>query len=129
MSNGFATSSVTGEDIIPGYDYGSVTEQDKLLIAEILSILKNRKDVPTDLVAEEIKGIFGMEDIPMMDIEETLWYQLTKDEPLGQNIQGFRISLDKQQNKIKVPFISFQADLDFLDGFINRLVQKVNNLK
>jgi hypothetical protein len=48
---------------------------------------------------------------------------------LGQNIQGFRISLDKNQAKIKIPFIAFQADLDFLDGFINRLVQKVNDLK
>lgn len=129
MGNGFATSSVTGEDIIPGYDYGSVTERDKLLIAEILEILKNRKQVPMDIVVEEINNKFNMEEIPMMDVEETLWYQLTKDEPLGQHVQGFRISLDEKQNKIKVPFIAFQADLDFLDGFINRLVQKVNNLK
>jgi len=127
--SGLAKSSVTGEDITPGYDYGSISDRDKQLLGEIINILKNRKDVPTDLVAEEIKGIFGMEDIPMMNVEETLWYQLTKDEPLGQNIQGFRISLDEQKNKIKVPFIAFQADLDFLDGFINRLVQKVNNLK
>lgn len=129
MGNGFATSSVTGEDIIPGYDYGSVTERDKLLIAEILEILKNRKQVPMDIVVEEINNKFNMEEIPMMDVEETLWYQLTKDEPLGQHVQGFRMSLDEKQNKIKVPFIAFQADLDFLDGFINRLVQKVNNLK
>lgn len=129
MGNGFATSSVTGEDIIPGYDYGSVTERDKLLIAEILDILKSRKEVPMDIVVEEINNKFNMEEIPMMDVEETLWYQLTKDEPLGQHVQGFRMSLDEKQNKIKVPFIAFQADLDFLDGFINRLVQKVNNLK
>ena len=129
MGNGLATSNVTGEDITPGYDYGAVTERDKLLINEIISILKSRKEVPIDMVVEEINTKFEIEEIPMMDIKETLWYQLTKDEPLGQNIQGFRMSLDENQNKIKVPFISFQADLDFLDGFLNRLVQKVNNLK
>lgn len=129
MGNGLATSSVTGEDITPGYDYGAVTDRDKLLINEILSILKNRKQVPMDMVVEEINSKFNLEEIPMMKVEETLWYQLTKDEPLGQQVQGFRMSLDEKQNKIKVPFIAFQADLDFLDGFINRLVQKVNNLK
>jgi len=129
MGNGFATSSVTGEDIIPGYDYGSITERDKLLIGEILSILKNRKQVPVDMIVEEINTTFNLEETPMMKLEDTLWYQLTKDEPLAQTVQGFRMSLDEKQNKIKVPFISFQADLDFLDGFINRLVQKVNNLK
>jgi uncharacterized protein (UPF0210 family) len=129
MGNGFATSSVTGEDIIPGYDYGAVTERDKLLVNEILSILKNRKQVPVDMIVEEINTKFNLEEIPMMKLEDTLWHQLTKDEPIAQNIQGFRMSLDEKQHKIKVPFISFQADLDFLDGFINRLVQKVNNLK
>jgi hypothetical protein len=129
MGKGFATSSVTGEDIIPGYDYGSITERDKLLIGEILSILKNRKQVPVDMIVEEINTTFNLEETPMMKLEDTLWYQLTKDEPLAQTVQGFRMSLDEKQNKIKVPFISFQADLDFLDGFINRLVQKVNNLK
>jgi len=127
--SGLAKSNVTGEDITPGYDYGTVTERDKLLIEEILSILKNRKGIPVDMIVDEINTKFSLEEIPMMDIKKTLWYQLTKDEPLGQNIQGFRMSLDEKQNKIKVPFISFQADLDFLDGFINRLVQKVNNLK
>jgi uncharacterized protein (UPF0210 family) len=129
MGNGLATSSVTGEDIIPGYDYGSVTQRDKLLINEIVSILKNRKQVPVDMIVEEINAKFNLEEVPMMKLEDTLWYQLTKDEPLAQNVQGFRMSLDEKQNKIKVPFISFQADLDFLDGFINRIVQKVNNLK
>lgn len=129
MGNGLATSNVTGEDITPGYDYGSVTERDKLLISEILSILKNRNGIPVDMIVEEINTKFSLEEIPMMDIKETLWYQLTKDEPLGQNIQGFRISLDEKQAKIKIPFIAFQADLDFLDGFVNRLVEKVNNLK
>jgi hypothetical protein len=127
--SGLAKSTVTGEDITPGYDYGSVSEKDKLLIEEILNILKNRKNIPLEMTIDEIKSKFGLEEIPMMDIEGTLWYQLTKDEPIGQNIQGFRISLDENQAKVKVPFISFSADLDFLDKFVNRLVQKANNLK
>jgi hypothetical protein len=106
-----------------------VSEKDKLLIEEILNILKNRKNIPLEMTIDEIKSKFGLEEIPMMDIEETLWYQLTKDEPIGQNIQGFRISLDENQAKVKVPFIAFSADLDFLDEFVNRLVQKANNLK
>lgn len=127
--SGLAKSNITGEDITPGYDYGAVSERDKLLIAEILDILKSRKAVPVDMIVDEINHRFNLEEIPTMDITKTLWYQLTKDEPLGQQVQGFRISLDNNQTKIKIPFIAFHVDLDFLDGFVNRLVQKVNNLK
>jgi hypothetical protein len=129
MANGLITSNVTGEDIAPGYDYGSITDRDKKLIEEVISILRSRNNLPTDMIISEVKSRFELEEIPMMRIEDTLWHQLTKDEPIGPSIQGFRISIDNDGNKIKVPHIGFSADLDFLDGFLNRLVQKVNNLK
>jgi hypothetical protein len=54
---------------------------------------------------------------------------LTKDERIGQSVQGFRQSIDENGNKIRIPHIGFSADLDYLDGFLNRLIQKAQEIK
>ena len=70
-----------------------------------------------------------MVEIPMQSIEDSVWGQMTKDERLGQSIQGYRQQSDKDGNKIRIPHIGFSADLDYLDDFINRIVKKVESIK
>ena len=65
----------------------------------------------------------------MKKIEDTVWGQLTKDERIGQSIQGFRETKDENGNRLKIPHIGFSADLDYLDGFLNRLIQKASKIK
>ena len=126
---GKVASNMTGESIEGTFDYGSITDRDKKLVIEIIDLLRNRINLPIDMIIEEIKTRFTLEEIPMQKIEDSVWGQLTKDERLGQSIQGFRQSTDKDGNKIRIPHIGFSADLDFLDEFVNRLVTRINKLK
>jgi hypothetical protein len=129
MANGLITSNITGEDITPTFDYGSLTNRDKEVAREIIHIMLRKENMPLPTIIAEINQSFQLEEIPMAKIEDTLWHQLTKDEQLGPSIQGFRESVDANGNKIRIPHIGFSADLDYLDDFLNRIVQKVNALK
>jgi len=60
-----------------------------------------------------------------MKLEESLWHALTKDERIGQSMQGYKDTTDKDGKKIRIPHIGFSADLDYLDEFINRLAVKL----
>ena len=54
---------------------------------------------------------------------------MTKDERLGQSVQGFRQTTDENGKKIRILHVGFSADLDYLDEFLNRIVKKVIDIK
>jgi len=128
-TDGHVASNMTGEAIESVFDYGSITERDKKLIEEVIKLMRSRPGVPSDMVVEELKQKFELEEIPMKKIEDSVWGQLTKDERLGQSIQGFRLVRDEKGNKLKIPHVGFSADLDYLDEFINRLAKKIEGIK
>jgi hypothetical protein len=127
-------SNVTGEDIIGNYDYGQIEDIKKYplikeTVNEIIKNLRTTKDLPLEQTINQLELKFGLENIPMMKLEDSLWHQLTKDEYLGQSFQGYRITMkDDGTNKLKIPHIGFSSDLDYLDGFINRLIDKLENM-
>ena len=127
--NGKLASNMTGEAIENNYDYGSISDRDKKVVYEIINFLRQRKGIPIEMVVEELKKRFQLVEIPMKKIEDSVWGQLTKDERLGQSIQGFRTSKDENGKSIKIPHVGFSADLDYLDEFVNRLVQKAKDIK
>ena len=127
--DGKLASNMTGEAIEGNYDYGNITDSDKKVVTEIIDLMRQRGDVPCSMFAEELKTRFQMVEIPMQSIEDSVWGQMTKDERLGQSIQGYRQQSDKDGNKIRIPHIGFSADLDYLDEFINRIVKKVESIK
>ena len=128
-TDGKLASNMTGEAIEGLYDYGNITDSDKLLVKEIIDLLRQRDQVPCAMFAEELKTRFQLVEIPMKKIEDSVWGQLTKDERLGQSIQGFRQATDKDGNKFRVPHVGFSADLDYLDGFVNRLYDRMDKLR
>ena len=128
-TDGSVSSNMTGEAIEGTYDYGNITENDKKVVREIIDLMRNRGQVPCSMFAEELKTRFELVEIPMKKIEDSIWGQLTKDERIGESIQGFRLSTDEDGNKIRIPHIGFSADLDYLDEFVNRLVKKIKNIK
>ena len=127
--NGQMASNMTGEAITGVYDYGSISDSDKIVVKEIIDLMRDRGDVPCSMFAEELKTRFELVEIPMKKIEDSVWGQLTKDERLGQSIQGFRQSTDENGKKVRVPHVGFSADLDYLDEFVNRLVIKLKDIK
>ena len=128
-TDGKLASNMTGEAIESNYDYGNITDSDKKVVREIIDFLRQREQVPVSMVAEELKTRFELVEIPMKKIEDSVWGQLTKDERLGQSVQGFRQSTDEKGEKIRIPHVGFSADLDYLDEFVNRLVKKVQDIK
>ena len=126
---GKLASNMTGEAIENNYDYGDITDSDKKVVREIIDLMRQRDQVPCGMFAEELKTKFQLVEIPMKKIEESIWGQLTKDERLGQSVQGFRQATDKNGKKIRIPHVGFSADLDYLDEFVNRLVKKIEGIK
>ena len=126
--NGKLASNMTGEPIEGLFDYGDITERDKSVVNEVIELIQSRPGIPGDMIVAELKTKFQLVTIPMMKVEESVWHQLTKDERIGQSMQGFRQTTDKDGNKIRIPHIGFSADLDYLDGFVNRLAQKINSI-
>jgi hypothetical protein len=110
------------------FDYGDITSRDKKVVEEVINIMRERQGVPFNLVEEELAIKFQLKTVPMLKIEDSMWHKLTKDERLGQSTQGFKEVLDDNGNKIRIPHIGFSADLDYLDEFVNRLVNKVASI-
>ena len=128
-TDGKVASNMTGEAIEGVFDYGDVTDRDKKVVEEVIELIRQRPGVPGDMIIEELKTKFQLVEIPLKKIEDSIWGQLTKDERLGQSIQGFRNSNDEKGNPIRIPHVGFSADLDYLDGFVNRLIKKVEGIK
>jgi len=128
-TNGAMASNMTGEAITGVYDYGDISNSDKRVVREIIDLMRNRGEVPCSMFAEELKTRFQLVEVPMKKIEDSVWGQLTKDERLGQSIQGFRQSTDENGESIRIPHVGFSADLDYLDEFVNRLVIKLKDIK
>jgi len=128
-TEGKVASNMTGEAIDGLYDYGNITDSDKLLVKEIIDLLRERDQVPCGMFAEELKTKFQLVEIPIKKIEDSVWGQLTKDERLGQSIQGFRQATDENGKRFRIPHVGFSADLDYLDEFVNRLVKKIEDIK
>jgi len=118
----------TDKDIEPLFDYGDITDRDKSVVEEVINLFQARPGVPSDMVIAELKEKFQLIQIPMMKVEDSVWHQLTKDERIGQSMQGFRQTTDNDGNKIRIPHIGFSADLDYLDEFVNRLAKKIATL-
>lgn len=109
--------------------YEDITDDIKKAVEEIIRILKDRTNqgVPVDLICEELLQLFKIENIPMMDEKNTLWYELTKDEKIGRSYQGYKI-ISKDGKKLKIPHIAFSGDLDMLEDFSKRLLQKMKDM-
>ena len=118
----------TDKEIEPLFDYGDITERDKSVVEEVINLLQARPGVPSEMVIAELKEKFELVTIPMMKVEDSVWHQLTKDERIGQSMQGFRQTTDNEGNKIRIPHIGFSADLDYLDEFVNRLAKKIASI-
>jgi len=118
----------TDKDIEPLFDYGDITDRDKSVVEEVINLFQARPGVPSEMVIAELKEKFQLVTVPMMKVEDSVWHQLTKDERIGQSMQGFRQTTDNEGNKIRIPHIGFSADLDYLDEFVNRLATKIASI-
>ncbi len=104
-----------------------ISERDKKVAEDIIETLREnqKKNIPLKHSIDQIQNNFHIKEIPTMNVETSLWYQMTKDEKIGANIQGYRTTV-KDNKKIRIPYIAMGADLDYLDDMMRRIITKVH---
>jgi hypothetical protein len=123
--NGNCASNSEGVEITHNFDYGKITQEHKKAVEEVINFLINNKNKSLEENILEIKHRFKLTDIPMMKYEDSFWYKFTKNERIGNHIQGFRITTDKNGKKIKIPHIGFSSGLDYLDNMLQRIIEMI----
>ena len=135
-------SNKTGEKLSKFTDYieagywNNFNKNDaQKIIRDVLYILfqdsdKESKEIRDYLEKKqkELSYFFQIEEVPILKIEDSLWHYFTRDEKIGQSVQGFRTATIDGK-KVNVPHIAFSADLDYLDDVINRVIEKAKALK
>tara|TARA_S200000501_G_scaffold161950_1_gene152719 strand:- start:1009 stop:1392 length:384 start_codon:yes stop_codon:yes gene_type:complete len=111
-------------------DHEDLSDRDKKIAEDILKKIKENQshNLPLKYTISQIKENYKIEEIPLMNIEDSLWYEFTKDEKLGANIQGYTTT-EKDGKKIRIPHVHFSADLDYLNDMIGRFITRINNLR
>ena len=112
------------------YQPSEITKEHKQVVLEVLKHFESRKDVSYDIIKTELLQKFNIEEVPMLDIKDTLWYHLTKDIQEAQgNIQGFKLKNLENGKKVKVPYISFTLDLEKLNVLLLTIIEKSKQIK
>jgi hypothetical protein len=111
-------------------DHFEPTKQEKKVAEDILNTIIDdaSKEIPLKFTISRIQESYKLKEVPILNLENSLWHQFTKDEKIGQSIQGYRTQVIDGKS-IRVPHIAFGADLDYLDEMIGRIITRINNLK
>ena len=111
-------------------DHEDISKEQKKVAEDILQVINENEsaNIPLKFTVSQIKNNYQIEKIPMMDVSKSLWHEFTKDEKIGANIQGYR-TIEKEGKKIRIPYVAFGADLDYLDEMVKRFVTRINSLK
>lgn len=111
-------------------DHFEPTKQEKKIAEDILNTIVDdaSKDIPLKFTITRIQESYKLKEVPMLSLENSLWHQFTKDEKIGQSIQGYRTQIIDGKST-RIPHIAFGADLDYLDEMIRRIITRINNLK
>ena len=111
-------------------DHEDLSDRDKKIAEDILKKIKENQshNIPLKHTISQIKENYKIEEIPLMNIEDSLWYEFTKDEKLGTNVQGYTTT-ERDGKRIRIPHVHFSADLDYLNDMIGRFITRINNLR
>mgnify|MGYP001255647295 CR=1 FL=1 len=117
------------EQLKANYDYGQITNADKLLVEEFIKILEQRQGVPVPIIVNELKTKFELEEHEYEKIEDGKWHELTHD--FSTNIQyhhqGFKQVSKGDGKTLRVPHLAFGLDLDRLNDLALHIESKVKN--
>ena len=58
-TDGKLASNMTGEAITGVYDYGNIKDSDKIVVKEIIDLMRDRGKIPCSMFAEELKTRFN----------------------------------------------------------------------
>lgn len=119
------------DDIELLFNYDTITERDKKVVLEVINYIENfRKGVPIELVKEELKQKWKIEEVPTMKIEDSVWGKLTKGTKLEKayGMVGYK-TVTKDGLPYRIPHVSYGADLDDWNEIVNILANKLKDIK
>ncbi len=125
---GNVVSNKTGEEIKMNYDLTQMGELEETFVKNVIDFIDSKRGVDTDTLLTEIKHRYKIETPPIKKLEDSLWYQFTKNEKIGMNITGFRDTY-VDGKRVLIPHVTFNSDLDYLDDMMNRIIHKIKQLK
>ena len=130
MSEERKLPSVDNKDFEFLKDHYEITKEDKKVAENILETIieDSQKNIHLKFSISKIQENYKLKEVPMMSVEDSLWNQFTKDEKIGQSIQGYRTA-EVDGKRVRIPHIGFSADLDYLDEMMKRIITSINNLK
>ena len=104
-----------------------ITKEHKKIAEDIINTLREnqKKDIPLKYSIEQIENNYHIKEMPVMNVEDSLWYHMTKDWKVGANIQGYRQTV-KDGKKIRIPYIALGADLEYLNDVMRELITKIH---
>ena len=107
------------------YDIAKSNEPEwRPIFDEFEKFLKKHSNLQGEELIKQYRLWFKFEEIPLKDPNKSVWSEFTKDYPLGQSIQGYKIERNDKGEKVRIPYIGFSADLDDLDNLINNIIAK-----
>ncbi len=111
-------------------DHEDLSDRDKKIAEDILKKINQNQshNIPLKHTINQIKENYKLAEIPLMSVEDSLWYEFTKDEKIGANIQGYTTA-ERDGKRIRIPHVHFSADLDYLNDMIGRFITRINNLR
>ena len=134
-NSGAVKSKQTSQNIQLGpktetvFDYERVSPVELKIAKEIINVLREHEKSSINEVIKILERRFNIVEVPSIDVNKSIWHNLTKEENIKGNIQGYLFKKDENANDIKIPIVAFSEPLDKLDDLVQKLVKKIENMK
>ena len=116
---GDITKKVADGTLLPIYNYGNVTEDDKTLVREVINMLDQDKQYST---SQLLKERFKMNDIIQYDRNESVFLNYANDMNLPIHIQGHSTQT-KGDKTYHYPIFSLCDDIRVLNKFVENIIK------
>lgn len=116
---GDITKKVADGTLLPIYNYGNVTEDDKTLVREVINMLDQDKQYST---SQLLKERFKMNDVIQYDRNESVFLNYANDMNLPIHIQGHSTQT-KGDKTYHYPIFSLCDDIRVLNKFVENIIK------
>lgn len=106
-------------------DMSNLNEGQKDLISEIIQFIHQRKDIPFDMIEQEMKQKFNLDKIPLRSIKDSELYTVVKcvsGSPMELSYQGYIEKKDTNGILYRDPFI-------YVSGSLEQFEEMIKNIK
>lgn len=120
---GDITKKLADGTILPVYNYGNITEDDKTLVREVIGMLENDKQYST---SQLLKERFKLNDVIQYDREDSVFLKYVNEMNLPVHIQGHSTQT-KGDKTYHYPIFSMCDDIRVLNKLVENIIKDTVN--